>query len=84
MPPQVPHAQRIEDAREKAHLCPPSERGHWVRTAGILSPLVIAEVVPDAERRLRFIGISSVAAALISEGIHVHRLRLEREHLRGR
>jgi hypothetical protein len=49
-----------------------------VRTAGILSPLVIGELVKDPERKWRFIRVSSVAVALISEGLHVHRLNRER------
>lgn len=54
------------------------EIGHWVRTAGILSPLLIGELVKDPERKWRFIRVSSVAVALISEGLHVHRLNRER------
>lgn len=57
---------------------PPSEIGHWVRMAGILSPLVIGEIVKDPEKKWRFIRVSSVAVALISEGLHVHRLNRER------
>jgi hypothetical protein len=57
---------------------PPSEIGHWVRTAGILSPLLIGELVKDPERKWRFIRVSSVAAALISEGLHAHRIQRER------
>jgi hypothetical protein len=68
----------IEQTREKPHHAPPSEIGHWVRTAGILSPLVIGELVKDPERKWRFIRVSSVAVALISEGLHVHRLNRER------
>ena len=57
---------------------PPSEVGHWVRTAGILSPLVIGELVKDPEKKWRFIRITSVAVALISEGLHAHRIQRER------
>lgn len=78
MPPRIPHAQHIEEARERPHPGAPSEIGHWVRTAGILSPLVIGEIVKDPERKWRFIRVSSVAVALISEGLHVHRLNRER------
>lgn len=46
--------------------------------AGILSPLVIGELVKDPEKKWRFIRVSSVAVALISEGLHVHRLNHER------
>jgi hypothetical protein len=57
---------------------PPSEVGHWVRTAGILSPLIIGEIVKDPEKKWRFIRITSVAVALISEGLHAHRIQRER------
>jgi hypothetical protein len=79
MPPRISHAERIEQARERPHHAAPSEIGHWVRTAGILSPLLIGELVKDPERKWRFIRVSSVAVALISEGLHVHRLNRERE-----
>jgi hypothetical protein len=83
MLPPIPHAQRIEQARERPHHAPPSEIGHWVRTAGILSPLVIGELVKDPERKWRFIRVSSVAIALISEGLHLHRLRVQRDEQEG-
>jgi hypothetical protein len=55
-----------------------------VRTAGILSPLVIGELVKDPEKKWRFIRVSSVAVALISEGLHVHRLNRERREREAR
>lgn len=72
---------------QRHHRTPPSEIGHWVRTAGLLAPLVIAEVVKDHERQWRFIRISSVAMALVSEGFHARRIgreRREREAPRSR
>jgi hypothetical protein len=56
------------------------EVGHWVRTAGILSPLIIGEFVKDPEKKWRFIRITSVAAAILSEGLHSHKAFREREH----
>jgi hypothetical protein len=56
--------------------------GHWLKTAGILAPLVIGEFVKDAEKRWRYIKIASVATALVSEGIyaaHVSRERKDRQ-----
>jgi hypothetical protein len=47
--------------------------------AGILSPLVIGELVKDAEKRWRWIRISAVATALISEGFYAHRVSQRRE-----
>lgn len=55
------------------------EVGHWVRTAGILSPLIIGEFVKDPEKKWRFIRITSVAAAILSEGLHSHKAYRERE-----
>jgi hypothetical protein len=55
---------------------------HWVREAGILAPLVIGEVVKDADRRWRYIRMASVATALLSEALwtsRIHRERKERE-----
>jgi hypothetical protein len=57
---------------------PPSEVGHWVRTAGILAPLIIGEIVKDPDKKWRFIRITSVAMAVISEGLHARRIQNER------
>ena len=74
--PIEPHPKE-QYPRASSHT-PPSEVGHWVRTAGILSPLVIGELVKDPEKKWRFIRITSVAVALISEGLHAHRIQRER------
>jgi hypothetical protein len=42
--------------------------GHWIKTAGILAPLIIGELVKDADKRWRYIRMASVATALVSEG----------------
>lgn len=55
------------------------EVGHWVRTAGILAPLLIGEFVKDADKRWRYIRVTSVAAAILSEGLHSHHSHRERE-----
>lgn len=52
---------------------------HWIRTAGILAPLVIGEFVKDLDKRWRWIRIASVATALVSEGMYTHRIQKERE-----
>lgn len=59
--------------------------GHWVKMAGILSPLIIGELIKDPDKRWRWIRISSVATALLSEGLWAHRVgqrREAREHCR--
>ena len=83
------HQQHLEHAKwqEKEHHRQPrrghpavtDEIGHWVRTAGILAPLIIGEFVKDPDRKWRFIRITSVAAAILSEGLHSHKAYRERE-----
>jgi hypothetical protein len=53
--------------------------GHWIKTAGILAPLIIGEVVKDSEKRWRWIRIASVATALFSEALWTARVQRERE-----
>ena len=53
--------------------------GHWIRTAGILAPLVIGEFIKDSDKRWRMIRIASVATALASEGMYTNKIRRERE-----
>jgi hypothetical protein len=47
--------------------------------AGILSPLIIGEIIKDADKRWRWIRLSAVATALVSEGFYAHRVRQRRE-----
>ena len=58
--------------------------GHWIKTAGILAPLVIGEFVKDAEQRWRYIRIASVATALISEGLWTNKVHNERKEAQER
>jgi hypothetical protein len=58
--------------------------GHWIKTAGILAPLVIGEFVADSEKRWRYIRIASVATALVSEGFWTHKVHRERQEARQR
>jgi hypothetical protein len=53
--------------------------GHWVKTAGILSPLLIHEMIKDPEQRWRWIRIGSVATAVLSEILWTNRIHKERE-----
>jgi len=53
--------------------------GHWLKTAGILAPLLIGEFVKDAEQRWRWIRISSVVTALGSEALWTNKIRKERQ-----
>ena len=58
--------------------------GHWIKMAGILSPLIIGEIVKDADKRWRWIRISAVATALISEGFYAHRVRQRQQEQQER
>jgi hypothetical protein len=53
--------------------------GHWVRTVGLLVPLVIAEVVPDPAKKFRYMRIASVAMAMVSEGVYAHKVHKQME-----
>lgn len=55
--------------------------GHWIRTAGLLTPLVIGELVEDPKKRWRWVRLASVATTLVSEGLYANRVRREREHM---
>ena len=59
----------------------PSASGHWLRTLGVLAPLVIGEIVKDPDKRWRFTRITSVTLAFISEGLYAHKVHQERERL---
>jgi len=76
--PSSPHAEvRNTQSDRQAYHKPRTSigaAGHWVTTAGILAPLVIGEPVRNPEQRWRWIRISAVAAALISEGMWAHRI----------
>jgi hypothetical protein len=58
--------------------------GHWIKTAGILAPLVIGEFVKDTEERWRYIRLASVATALVSEGMYAQKISRERQEARER
>ncbi len=57
---------------------------HWIKTAGILAPLVIGEFVKDADKRWRYIRLASVTTALVSEGLYTSRIRRERQECEER
>jgi hypothetical protein len=58
--------------------------GHWIKTAGILAPLVIGEFVKDPDKRWRYVRLASVATALVSEAMWTNRIRKERERCEER
>jgi hypothetical protein len=58
--------------------------GHWIKTLGILAPLVISEVIKDPDRKWRAIRISAVASALLSEAMWTNRIRRQADEQRQR
>jgi len=77
-PPAVERQERASFRHARSSIGAGSA-GHWIRMAGILSPLIIGELVKDADQRWRWIRIASVATALVSEGFHTQRLMQERK-----
>jgi hypothetical protein len=57
--------------------------GHWIKTVGILSPLLIGEMIKDPEQRWRWIRIASVTTALLSQALWTNRIQKEREERAG-
>ena len=53
--------------------------GHWVKTAGMLSPLLIHEMIKDPEQQWRWIRIASIATAVVSQALWTHQIHKERE-----
>jgi hypothetical protein len=76
-------AQPLKQAFHKPHTSI-GAAGHWIKTAGILAPFVIGELVQDADKRWRYIRMAAVATALLSEGMYTHHIRKEREEARER
>lgn len=74
----LPDYQRQPFGRTQTHIGAGSG-GHWIKTAGILSPLIIGELVEDADKRWHWIRISSLITALVSEGFYANRVRQQRE-----
>lgn len=56
-----------------------SSVGHWLKTAGVLSPLLIHEFVHDPEERWRYTRFALLATAALSQGLFAQRIHRERE-----
>lgn len=77
--------QQREHQRRSRHHKPRAvegDIGDLTRTGAMLAPLIISEVVKAPEDRLRFIRIASVAAAILSAGLHAHKNYKDRERYR--
>ena len=51
--------------------------GHWIKTLGILSPLIIGEFVKDPEQRWRYTRMAVIATAALSQGLYTQRIQRE-------
>ena len=56
-----------------------SATGHWLKTVGVLSPLIIGEFVKDPDRRWRYTRIAVIATAALTQGLYAQRLHKERK-----
>jgi hypothetical protein len=72
---QLPDPQCLQGAHSHIRA---GSTGHWIKMAGILSPLIIGELAKDSEKQWRGIRIASVSTALLSEGLYAHRIQRER------
>lgn len=57
--------------------------GHWIHMAGLFAPLVIGEVVKDADKRWRYVRLASVGTALAYEAMYTIREQKRREELKA-
>ena len=73
--PEMPDRQCFQRAHASVGA---GSAGHWIRMAGILSPLIIGELVKDADKKWRWIRIASVSTALLTEGMYAHRVSQRR------
>jgi hypothetical protein len=53
--------------------------GHWIHLLSVAAPLVIGEVVKDADTRWRALRGVSVGAALLSEAVWTYRISQDRK-----
>jgi len=81
----APYTPRAPNHAKPAFHKPHTSLGttaHFVRTAGLLAPLIIGEFVKDADKRWRYIRLASIGTALISEGMWTNKIRKERQEAR--
>jgi hypothetical protein len=60
--------------------------GHWIHLINVATPLVISEVVKDADKKWRYLRLASVGGAIVSEAawtLKVAHDRKEREESRA-
>jgi len=55
--------------------------GHWIHMAGLFAPVVIGEVIQDADKRWRYVRLASVGTALAYEALYTIREQNRRKEL---
>jgi hypothetical protein len=53
--------------------------GHWLSMLTMLAPLIIPEFIENPSRQWRWVRISSIATAMMTEGLYTARIHKERE-----
>lgn len=83
--PRATHPDAQHNTRQPFHQphTSISSAAHWLKTAGILSPLLIHEFVKDPEQRWRYTRIAVIATAALAQGLFVHRIHRERQERQG-
>jgi|GEM_PF-4046488 len=71
-----PHRQQFHNSRTSMGAA-----GHWVHMAGLFAPVVIGEVIKDADKRWRYVRLASVGTALAYEGLYTIREQKRRAEL---
>ncbi|MGJ5813606.1 hypothetical protein [Paludibaculum fermentans] len=64
------HANRQQFNRPRTSM---GAAGHWIHMAGLFAPIVIGELVKDADKRWRYVRLASVGTALAYEAAHTIR-----------
>ena len=57
--------------------------GHWIHMAGLFAPLVIGEVIKDADKRWRYVRLASVGTALAYEALYTIREQKRQDELKA-
>ena len=57
--------------------------GHWIHMAGLFAPIVIGEVIKDADKRWRYVRLASVGTALAYEALYTIREQKRRDELKA-
>ena len=56
--------------------------GHWIHMLGLLAPLAIPEFIKEPDRQWRWVRMSAIGTAILSEALWTARVHREREQER--